>query len=130
MLLITSADTYGFVPLFKICLDIPNHWAAVIDAFDKWIGTVGTYPLAVYVDPGSAFTALITVDHLQGRQIMLVYAPAGSHRSVGHIEALNRVFQNVLNRIMASLAAPITVKIMMFAVASRCGCKESRLPSE
>ncbi|KAI1450051.1 hypothetical protein F5Y02DRAFT_170715 [Annulohypoxylon stygium] len=69
-------------------------------------GEHGNRPLAFCLDPGSSCISREMDAFLKERVIAVVPAPSGSHRSVGSAEALNRIFQSVLNKVVNPRSEP------------------------
>lgn len=72
---------------------------AAFERTKEWKNQIGTTPLAVYADPGSAFISDSFNKSLEEIGIEVLNAPSTSHKSVGLVEIFNRVVQNVLNKL-------------------------------
>lgn len=57
-----------------------------------------TTPGAFYLDQGSHFDNQKLRDFLSSRNVVVVYAPSSSHKSVGKIEKANDILQKAFKR--------------------------------
>ncbi|RYC57100.1 hypothetical protein CHU98_g9102 [Xylaria longipes] len=65
----------------------------------RWINKICSAPIALYADPGSAFTSQDFADQMEKESIEVINAPSASHQSVGLVEVFNKITQIVLNKI-------------------------------
>ncbi|KAJ2987302.1 hypothetical protein NUW58_g4582 [Xylaria curta] len=65
----------------------------------QWRDQVGTIPLAIYSDPGSALFSREFYERMGELGIHTLNAPPKPHKSVGVVEIFNPIVQSVLNKI-------------------------------
>jgi hypothetical protein len=82
-------------------------------ALELWRKWIGTSPLCLYLDPGSSFISEAFERFYEECSVARFSAPAKSHSSVGKIEVVNRILQQVLNK---SVRSPDTWDVILAEV--------------
>jgi hypothetical protein len=95
--------------------------AEATKALQLWRKWTSTNPLCLYLDPGSSFMSKAFEALCLEQDVVRFLAPAKSHSSVGKIEVLNRIFQQVVNKSIGSQESwNVILEEVMRNINGRC----------
>ncbi|XDG01516.1 hypothetical protein ABKA04_001131 [Annulohypoxylon sp. FPYF3050] len=100
MYILCMVDTFGRYAWAYPTKD--QQAPTAVECVSKWVDEVGTIPLAVYADPGSAFISKDFVESLRKKGIFVHNSPSTSHKSIGLVEVFNKIVQIILSKLVSS----------------------------